>query len=311
MKSDCRQPSEFKIIAKKCCAEEMETENKKKQKTQHPTIKEEVKTRIQPSRKTPLKKEDPKEKKKVKISVPDDQKDESVQKKNTRPVQSRKPSTKNSARPKSLPESPHSLSYYSHHLPIFIIEHIEKLFNPNLEGHCGFRAVSSILHQDQDQWPKIREEVANQISSKEEHYEDNLLVLNVKAALKCIKFEVPEDEEDQSCRAENWMSLPSTSYALADLYQRPFFFFSKSWSETMLPSFSPPNNKPPFFIALLGNHIMFLELKNPSLFPAPQLAAEWTRYASQEALAWKDKYDDCFKLTQQLKKNTRSNRMVY
>jgi hypothetical protein len=107
------------------------------------------------------------------------------------------------------------------------------------------------------------------------------------------------------------MSLPSTGYALADLYQRLFFFFSKSWSETILPSFSPPNNKPPFFIALLGKHIMVLELKNPSLFPALQLASEWTRYASQDALDWKDKYDDCFKLTQELKKNTRSNRMVY
>jgi hypothetical protein len=107
------------------------------------------------------------------------------------------------------------------------------------------------------------------------------------------------------------MSLPSTVYALADLYQRPFFS-SKSWSETMLPSFSPPNNKPPFFIALLGNHIMALELNKLFLFPAPQLAAEWTRYASQEALAWKDKYDDCLiKLTQELKNNIRSNRMVY
>jgi hypothetical protein len=33
--------------------------------------------------------------------------------------------------------------------------------------------------------------------------------------------------------------------------------------------------------------------------------------ASQDALAWKDKYDACFKLTQELKKNNRSNRMVY
>ena len=60
-------------------------------------------------------------------------------------------------------------------------------------------------------------------------------------------------------------------------------FFSKSWSETMLPSCSPPNDKTPFFIALLGKHIMFLELKNPSLFPALQLSAEWTRYTSQDA----------------------------
>jgi hypothetical protein len=85
MKSDCWQPSEFKIIAKQHRAEEMETENKKKQKTQNPTIKEEVKTQIQPSRKTPLKKEEPKEKKKVKFSVPDDKKDGSVKPKSTRP----------------------------------------------------------------------------------------------------------------------------------------------------------------------------------------------------------------------------------
>jgi hypothetical protein len=135
-----------------------------------------------------LKKEDPKEKKKVKFSVPDDKKDESVQKKSTQPVQSRKPPTKNSAHPKSLPEAPHSLSYYSYHLPSFIIEHIEKLLNPNSDGHCRFQAVSSILHQDQDQWPKIREDVANQISSKKEHYEDNLLFLNVERPSSASSF---------------------------------------------------------------------------------------------------------------------------
>jgi hypothetical protein len=85
-----------------------------------------------------LKREDPKEKKKVKFSVPNAKKDESVYKKSTRPVQSRKPPTKNSARPKSLPEAPHSFSYYSHNLPSFIIEHIDKLLNPNSDGHCGF-----------------------------------------------------------------------------------------------------------------------------------------------------------------------------
>jgi hypothetical protein len=85
-----------------------------------------------------LKKEDPKEKEKLKFSVPDLKKDESVQTKSTWPVQSRKSPTKNSARPKTLPEAPHSLSYYSHHLPSFIIEHIEKLLNPDSEGHCGF-----------------------------------------------------------------------------------------------------------------------------------------------------------------------------
>ena len=107
------------------------------------------------------------------------------------------------------------------------------------------------------------------------------------------------------------MALPSTGYALANLYQRPFFFFSKSWSETMLPSFSPPNDNPPIFITLIGKHIMVVHLKNPYLFTAPQLCSDWTSYASEEALAWKDKYADCFQMNQDLKKNSSSSRVVY
>jgi len=134
-----------------------------------------------------------------------------------------------------------------------------------------------------------------------------MLVPDVPKALKRINFE----DEDESCGQANWMSMPSTGYVLADLYQRPVFFFSATWSETILPSSCPPNNNPPLFLTLVGNHYMILQLKNPSLFPAPQLMRNWDSYSSPEALAWKDRYSACIEMTQELKKKTRSSRITY
>ena len=68
-----------------------------------------------------------------------------------------------------------------------------------------------------------------------------MLVPDVAKALERINFE----DEDESCGKENWMSMPIKFYVLADLYQRPVFFFSATWSETILPSSCPPNNNPP------------------------------------------------------------------
>ena len=88
-------------------------------------------------------------------------------------------------------------------------------------------------------------------------------------------------------------------------------FFSASWSETIFPTSCPPNNNPPIFFALLGNHYMVLEFKNPLLFPAPQLLRNWEDYSSPEALPWKERYSSCFQITQELKKSTSTSRITY
>ena len=169
------------------------------------------------------------------------------------------------------------------------------------------RYVSFLLHQDENQWPRIQRELIRQINHRSEFYSENMLVPDVAKALERIKFE----DEDESCGQGNWMSMPSTGYVLADLYQRHVFFFCATWSETILPSSCSPNNNPPLFLTLVGNHYMILQLKTPSLFPAPQLMCNWDSYSTPEALAWKDRYSDCIEMTQELKKNTRNSRITY
>ena len=277
IKTERRDPSEFEILAKKRRAEEKEAEEIQK------------KTRIQPSRIQPSRKSAPQF---------ENKKPEEVPQKIFWPV--RTASKKN-----PLPEA--NLSYYLSQLPINIQPHVKKILNPRADGHCGFRAVSFLLHQDENQWPRIRRELTHQINCRSEFYSENMLVPDVPNALKRINFE----DEDESCGQENWMSMPSTGYVLADLYQRLVFFFSATWSETILPSSCPPNNNPPLFLTLVGNHYMILQLKNPSLFPAPQLMRNWDSYSSPEALAWKDRYSACIEMTQEIKKKTRNSRITY
>ena len=139
-------------------------------------------------------------------------------------VQSRKPPSTSSAPNKTLPLAPHSTSYYSHHLPPLIIDHVDHLLNPKLDGHCGFWAAAFVIHWDEEKWPRICNKVFDQIANNKDHYRQACLVLNVEAALRHIKFDFNEDADKNSCGEDKWMALASTSYALANLYERPFFF---------------------------------------------------------------------------------------
>ena len=83
------------------------------------------------------------------------------------------------------------------------------------------RYVSFLLHQDENQWPRIQKELIRQNNHRSEFCSENMLVPDVAKALERINFE----DEDKSCGNENWMSMPSIGYVLAGLYQRPVFFF--------------------------------------------------------------------------------------
>jgi len=112
LKTDPRDPSEFKIVAKKRQAEEKAEEIQKK-------------TRIQPSRKAAPQLEDKKPE------------PEELPRKIFKPV--RTASKKNplpESKKDSLPEA--TLTYYLSKLPKIIQPHVHKLLNPLADGHCGF-----------------------------------------------------------------------------------------------------------------------------------------------------------------------------
>jgi hypothetical protein len=78
---------------------------------------------------------------------------------------------------------------------------------------------------------------------------------------------------------------------LANLYGAPIFLFSNHLSQTFFPCFTPPNNKPPIFIAFLSglSYSIAVKLHDSFLFPAPHVSDDWCQNAIPEALAWEKK----------------------
>ena len=101
------------------------------------------------------------------------------------------------------------------------------------------------------------------------------------------------------------MSMSTTGKILVEVYDRPVFYFSHTWSQSFFPSSSSPNEKPPIFFALTGSQgIVALKMMDENFFPAPQYEKNWEQLATQEALKWRDNYARCFELTKQLKLET-------
>jgi hypothetical protein len=95
------------------------------------------------------------------------------------------------------------------------------------------------------------------------------------------------------------MSMPSTGEVMTNAFERPVCFFSDTFCQTFLPSFCPPNDNAPIFIAFLHefSHFVPFQLHNPRLFAAPQLMNAWKEKASEEAWGWEAQFSDSFKLT--------------
>ncbi|KNZ54776.1 uncharacterized protein VP01_2857g4 [Puccinia sorghi] len=59
-------------------------------------------------------------------------------------------------------------------------------------------------------------------------------------------------EELGPCDIYHWMSMPTTDHIMAEVYNRPVFYYGKSWSQKFFPSTTLPNKNPPIFIEELG-----------------------------------------------------------
>jgi len=56
-----------------------------------------------------------------------------------------------------------------------------------------------VLHQDENEWPRIRKELIRQIKSRSEFYSTHMLLQDIPRVLKQIEFE----DEDEQCDPDN------------------------------------------------------------------------------------------------------------
>ena len=271
-KSTTRDPSSFEILDKKRKKEDKEEDQKKKKKAK-------------------LEEEEQK-KKKTKV-------EEEAPKKKFRPIRAvRIPNEK---------PPPHDPDYL-HHLPEILQPYVSKVLDVESDGHCGFRVVSYCLGRGQHDHLAVRNEIYEDTKERGKWYKDNNYITNLPSVLKRIKV-----DSSGPCVTSNWMSMPTAGDLIANTFKAPVFFWSTSYSQTFFPHFFPPNDNPPIFIAFLSSfrHFVVVEPQNPFLFPAPQVLKQWRQTADPEALAWEEKFTNCFQLTIKLKAKAGENKNRY
>ena len=160
-------------------------------------------------------------------------------------------------------------------------------------GHCGFWVIAWALGRGQDSFLEIQREIYNNLEEQQEFYLNQGFLDKTDRVKQRILFEDPGP-----CNMDHWMSMPTTGHLMAEVYDRPVFYYGKSWSQTFFPSTTLPNNNPPIFIGLTESQdFVVLKMKDENLFPAAQLEKNWEIIATPEAMQWNDKYRRCFDLT--------------
>ena len=129
---------------------------------------------------------------------------------------------------------------------------------------------------------KVWEELVNDLTNRGQWYLNKSFIYQVDPVMNRIKVDSPGP-----CGKAHWMSMPTTGDLMANALNTPVFFFSQFYSQLFFPCFSAPNDNPPIFIALIASssHFVVVQLKDPDLFPAPQVINQWRQNAVPEALA--------------------------
>ncbi|KNZ63081.1 hypothetical protein VP01_1190g1 [Puccinia sorghi] len=151
-------------------------------------------------------------------------------------------------------------------------------------GPCSEEASYCVkLRKGQDKFLDVRQKLLKKFNTCVKWYVDKK-IMDQKTLDKLKRRN--ETKSHKPCGKSFWMCMPSMCENLANVFQSPLFLFSSAASQKLIPHFCPPKNNPPILIAYSHSHFVFLELKDPLLFPSPIILKSWRQLNSPEALKW-------------------------
>lgn len=162
------------------------------------------------------------------------------------------------------------------------------------DGHCGFRAISVSLGNDQGEWLSIREKMISDVNLRQSLYTNEFMrntgLENLASCLNRLQTTLPNVVHLR----EHWLKTPDMGPLIANAFDRPVFIFgveknSGEQNVLFLPCFTPPNSSPPIFIAFLRKFSHYVSLSvdwKRSGFPSGRLCAQWKKHHSPCASGW-------------------------
>ena len=120
-------------------------------------------------------------------------------------------------------------------LPGWLQPYVEKVYDPEADGHCGYRSVAVALGCQEGSYMAIKEAIHKNIVSKAQWYQSYGGFEDVQKVLAKLKV------SETPCPKQHWMGMPSMGQAIANTWFRPVFFYSKEQTSSFLPAFAAPN----------------------------------------------------------------------
>ncbi|CAH9077106.1 unnamed protein product, partial [Cuscuta epithymum] len=138
-------------------------------------------------------------------------------------------------RKKIVKKKTKSLLNYLGYLPSYLHPYIFDIIDVKPDGHCGFRAIASLLGFGEEKWAKVREDLIEELCDHRPYYvrfyESAETVAQLLEELSYFRVPAP---------FKNWMTLPHMGHLVASRYKVVLVFLSKPVCVTFLPLRSNP-----------------------------------------------------------------------
>ncbi|XP_012842628.1 PREDICTED: uncharacterized protein LOC105962836 [Erythranthe guttata] len=152
------------------------------------------------------------------------------------------------------------------------------------DGHCGFRAVASMMGFGEDEWGRVRDDMLRELTSNFSTYTTMHRGEETVRSMQAIvsNWDVPATRD-------HWMSFPNMGHVIASTYNIVLVYLSKYQCLTFLLLSSDPklfSERQDHGMAFVDNcHFVHLVLNNNC--PIPPIADYWYRCHDPKADAWK------------------------
>nr|GEV32507.1 hypothetical protein [Tanacetum cinerariifolium] len=172
------------------------------------------------------------------------------------------------------------------------LRHLPQIFHPYLtglqdvrgDGNCGFRSVVVALGLSEDQWPRIRSDLVQELEANHQNYKYIFGTTGYTQLYKTVRF------------AGKWIEMPNTGLIIASAYNRVVISLANGGNvggctTTFLLLSSPPQSEPHETIVIAhvyGNHFIKAALREGC--PLPMTHLLWRTYRSDIASRWEDPY---------------------
>ncbi|XP_012839891.1 PREDICTED: uncharacterized protein LOC105960271 [Erythranthe guttata] len=162
--------------------------------------------------------------------------------------------------------------------------HVREIINVGSDGHCGFRAVASMMGFGEHEWGRVRDDMLRELTSNFSTYTTMHRGEETVRSMQAIvsNWDVPATRD-------HWMSFPNMGHVIASTYNIVLVYLSKYQCLTFLPLSSDPklfSERQEHGMAFVDNcHFVHVVLNKNC--PIPPIAGYWYRCHDPKADGWK------------------------